>query len=82
MKRFKTILKLSNPDGAVMVNENYEPEGNLKRYERRCLDGSVMICDHDLDSAREAFNNLSRSPNMNIKFVRYELIDNEWRKIK
>lgn len=82
MKRFKTILKLSNPKGAVMVNENYEPEGNLKRYERSSLFGSVLICDNNLDSAREAFKNLSKSPNMKIVFIRYELINNVWEKIK
>lgn len=82
MKKYKTILKLSNPNGAVMVNEDYEPEGNLRRYERRTLFGSILIVDHDLKSARENYKKVSRSPNIEIETIRYELVGDDWEKVK
>ena len=72
MKKYKTIIKVSNPKGAVMVNDEYYPVGTLRRYERGHVDGSVMLVTNDIQEIRETYQRMKKVPNMVLKPIHYE----------
>ena len=44
-KKYVTIVRVENPDGAVTVNEQYLPLGTCRRYDKGKLSGSVEYRD-------------------------------------
>ena len=81
MKLYKTIIKVSNPKGAVMVNDEYYPVGTLRRYETGQVDGSVMISSNDLNEIKETYQRMNKVPNMVLKTIHYKLSGKEYLRV-
>lgn len=63
-KKYVTIVRVENPNGAVTVNEQYLPLGTCRRYERGKLNGSVMYPTNDRDDVREELKKHASVKNM------------------
>lgn len=69
MKPYKTVVKLSNPRGAVLVNEDYQPGGNLRRYEANEIGIGILYSDY----SEEDFELIAGVPNMDYEKLVYKL---------
>ena len=75
----RILLKITNPKGAVMINSDYEPSGNVRRYERGEVEGSVWSpC---IEVARKAYIEIKKSPNIDIEWRKYEMVKGIWKQV-
>ena len=75
MKQYKTIVRLSNPRGAVMVNEDYQPLGTLRRYETNTVSGGIKFVHNTIKEFKDEFEQLRQVPNMDFEVIKYELFN-------